>query len=218
MNIAATVSTKGDAMYQALKQELLSGEIKAGQRLIIADLAKKHNVSPMPVREAIKRLQQEGWVDVLPHIGAVAKTTDLGTFKEIVAVRTELEVLATVTATQKFSARALHKLEKLVQRMEKSIQSTTMHKFMILDRKFHFAIYENSPNAFLVETVASLWDRTSVSQFIFAWDSFRAVDSLKEHKDILGAISRKEAQLAGALVRQHKDRSLVRLTRVLTAK
>jgi len=202
-------------MYLALKQELLSGEIKGGQRLIIADIAKKYNVSPMPVREAIKRLQQESWVDVLPHIGAVAKTTDIATFKDIVEVRTHLEVLATVTATQKITARALHKLEKLVEKMEKNIGSTTMHKFMVLDRKFHFALYENSPNAFLVETVASLWDRTSVSQFIFAWDSLRAVESLTEHKAILDAVSRKDVDVAGELMRRHKDRSLARLTQLM---
>lgn len=218
MNSVASVPTKGEAMYQALKQALLSGDIRGGQRLIIADIAKHHNVSPMPVREAIKRLQQEGWVDVLPHIGAVAKTTDLAKFKEIVEVRTHLEVLATVTATQRITARALLRLERLVARMEKNLQSTEVHKAMRMDRKFHFALYENSPNAFLVESVAALWDRASISQFIFAWDSFRAAASLKEHKAILDAVSRRDAQLAGELVREHKNRSLQRLVHILESR
>ena len=218
MNVVATVSTKAEAMYHMLKQELLSGEIRGGQRLVIAELAKKYNVSSMPIREAIKRLQQEGWVDVFPHIGAVAKATDIFKFKEIVEVRTELEVLATVTATLKITTHAFQRLEKLVAKMEKNIGSTTMHKFMVLDRKFHFALYENSSNTFLVETVASLWDRASISQFIFAWDSSRAVSSLTEHKAILDALSRKDALLAGELVRKHKDNSLIRLMRIFENK
>lgn len=218
MNRAAVVSTKGESMYQALKNGLLSGEIKGGQRLIIADLAKKHNVSPMPVREAIKRLQQEGLVDVLPHIGAIVKTTDVATFKDIVEVRTHLEVLATTTATQKITARGIQRLKKLVERMEKNVSSTTMHTFMKIDRKFHFALYNNSPNTFLVENVAALWDRTHVSQFIFAWDSSRAVESLKEHKAILEAVSQKDAEAAGELMRQHKDKSLERLARILESR
>ncbi len=215
MTTGIDVATKSDAVYQVLKNDLLTGQIRGGERMVISDLATKYHVSPMPVREAIKRLQQEGWVDFVPHLGAVAKSIDIDKFREMVEVRTQLEILATVTATPKINQRALRKLEGIVERMEKNIGSTTMNKFMTLDRKFHFAIYEHSPNAFLVENVDSLWERTTISQYIFAWDSTRAVDSHEEHKGILQAITQKDAQLAGELLKQHKDNSLDRLTGLL---
>lgn len=218
MSITVNVATKSEAMYKILKQELLSGEIRGGQRMVIADLASKHNVSPMPVREAINRLQQEGWVDVVPHFGAVVKNIDIEKFTEIVEVRNQLEILAVMTAIPRMTPRAIQKLENIIEKMETTIGSTTMHKFMALDRKFHFAIYDNSPNVFLIENVSSLWERTSISQYIFAWDASRAVESHKEHKDILAAIVKKEPLLAGELLKQHKEKSLGRLMIVLNPK
>jgi DNA-binding GntR family transcriptional regulator len=126
-----------------------------------------------------------------------------------------MEILATVTAAQRMASRAFRKLETILEKMGKNVANTSMHKFMVLDRKFHFAIYENSPNTFLVANVSALWDRTSISQFIFAWDSIRAVESLKEHTQIFEAIRNREGRKAGDLIREHKERSLNRLMRVL---
>ena len=204
-------------MYQALRQELLMGELRPGQRLVISDLAKRHSVSPMPVREALKRLQQEGFVDVVPHIGAVVKTLDFPKYREVVEVRNQLEIMAAVTATERITARSVKRLHSIIAKMEKTIESGEVHKFMLLDQKFHFAIYENSPNAFLVENVSMLWDRCGISPYIFAWDTVRAVESHKEHVRLVEAIERKEAQLVGELVRQHKERSLERLHMALSA-
>lgn len=215
MNLTPAVSTKNEVMYQALKQELLSGEIKPGQRLIISDLATKHSVSPMPVREAIKRLQQEGLVDVVPHIGAVVKSLDFPRYREVLEVRNQLEIMATVSAAGRMTARAFKKIDSILDKMDKNKTSTSKHKFMVLDRKFHFAIYENAPNAFLVENVSMLWDRCNISSYVLAWDSSRAVESHAEHIEIFEAIKKKEAQAAGELVRQHKERSMERLMKAL---
>ncbi|GHV50114.1 GntR family transcriptional regulator [Deltaproteobacteria bacterium] len=211
MEVHPAVSTKNEAMYQALRQELLSGALRPAQRLIISSLAEKHHVSPMPVREAIKRLQQEGLVDVVPHIGAVVKTLDFPRYRDVVEVRNQLEILAIMTATERMTLRALKKLDSLISRMEKSITAGNMPKVIVFDRKFHFAIYENAPNTFLVENVSMLWDKCNISPYVFAWDAVRAVESLNEHKRILDAIKNKQAAVAGDLLRRHKERSLERL-------
>lgn len=217
MAFPVAVPTKNEAMYHALRQGLLAGKIKPGQRLVISDLAEKHSVSPIPVREAIKRLQQEGFVEVVPHIGAVVTSIKFSTYKEMVAVRNQLEVMAAVSATERLTATGIRRLESMLARMGKLIGSVGTRELMDLDRKFHFAIYEFSPNGFLIENVAMLWDRCNISKYVFAWDSVRAQESLTEHTEILATIKEKKALRVGELIRQHKERSLERLQVALGA-
>jgi len=211
MGSPIAVTTKNEVMYHALRQELLAGEILPGQRLVISDLAEKHSVSPMPVREALKRLQQEGFVDVVPHIGAIAKSVDFQRYVEIVDVRNQLEILAATTAVRQMTAAGIRRLESIFAKMEKAIGSARAASFMDLDRKFHFALYEHSPNAFLVENVAMLWDRCKMSQHVFVWDSVRAGESHREHAEIVAAVKGGKPERTGDLIRQHKARSLEKL-------
>lgn len=205
------VTTKNEVMYLALRRDILSGEMRPGQRLVISDLAERHNVSPVPVREAIKRLQQEGLVEVAPHIGAVVTSIDFAKYEEMVEVRNQLEVMAAISAAERIPASGIRKLESVLARMEKTISSLGMRKFMDLDKRFHFAIYSHSPNTFLVENVAMLWDRCNISKYVFAWDNARAFESHKEHAEILEAIKAGKIQPVGDLIRRHKERSLERL-------
>lgn len=213
------IGTKNEAIYQNLRQGLLSGDVKPGQRLVLSELASRYNVSPIPVREAIRRLQQEGLVEVIPHIGAIAKSIDLEKYQEIVEVRNLLEVAAASSAASRITPAAVRKLEAMHTKMEKYIGSANMCKFIESDRKFHFAIYDFSANSFLVENVFMLWDRCKISGYILAWGQERALESHQEHSEIIAALKEKNVDLVGQLVRRHKERSLERLRTALnTAK
>jgi len=217
MRTSITVSTKNEVVYHSLRQELLDGEIRPGQRLVISDLADKYSVSPIPVREALKRLQQEGFLDVVPYIGAIVKSIDFQKYKEMVEVRNQLEILAATSSVPRITAANFSKLESILAKMEKAIGSVGVNSYMDLDRKFHFTIYENAPNKFLIENVVMLWDRCKISQYIFVWDNIRAKESHDEHTEILEAIKNKEPLKTGELIRQHKERSLARLRIALGA-
>lgn len=211
MAFQVAVPTKNEVMYHALRQGLLAGTIKPGQRLVISNLAEKHSVSPIPVREAIRRLQQEGFVEVVPYIGAIVTSINFSTYKEMVEVRNQLEVMAAMSATERMTTAGIKRLESMLVKMGKLVGFVGMREFMNLDRKFHFGIYEFSPNEFLIESVVTLWDRCNISKYVFAWDSVRAPESLAEHEEILEAVKNKQMLRVGELIREHKEHSFERL-------
>ena len=86
--------TKNMAVYEALRQDIIDGRLKPSQKLIMSDLAKRFELSEIPVREAIRRLESDGIVEFTPHMGAVVSKIDESEFVEIYLIRIELEALA----------------------------------------------------------------------------------------------------------------------------
>src|SRR5512133_2830966 len=92
--MAIVPKTKNVAVYRKLRQNILKGKLKPGQKIVMADLAKEFGLSETPVREAIRRLESDGYVQFTPHMGAVVTGIDEGQLVEIYLIRSELEALA----------------------------------------------------------------------------------------------------------------------------
>ena len=78
--------TKNEYIYEKLKDEIVDGKLASGERIIIREVSKKFGVSGVPIREALNRLQQDGLVEIIPHVGAKVVEFDLKKFKEIMDV------------------------------------------------------------------------------------------------------------------------------------
>ena len=99
--------TKNVLLYEKLRQKIVKGTLKPGQRLVMAEIAKSFGASETPVREAIRRLESEGYVSFTPHAGAVVTRTDERELSEIYLIRIALEALATRLAVPFLTARDL---------------------------------------------------------------------------------------------------------------
>lgn len=197
--------TKNDIIYQMLKDKIIDGVLKPGERIIIADIAAEFNVSPMPVREAIKRLQQDEFVEVIPHIGAKVASMEWDKLREILLILTELEVLAAKLAVPFIGEAELRKLDDLIQEMEEAVAEKDSRRYAELNKKFHGVIYGSSPYKYLNELIMNLWNKSEFYRTLFTKSESRSEVSLLEHKQWLMAIKDKNIERVQQILRQHKE-------------
>jgi DNA-binding GntR family transcriptional regulator len=200
-------STKNNYVYESLKDEIIEGKLRPGERIVIAEVVKRYNVSPMPIREAINRLQQDGFVEVIPHVGARVTPFDIERHKELMLIRTELECLAVKLSGDYIDDKLLTKLDELLVQMEECVKNNNNKRYGKLNIKFHTLIYEASPHTILQELIASLWARSEFSRGIFEKIPERNIESLAEHKAMVEALKERDAEKASAILRKQKVES-----------
>jgi len=198
-------STKNNYIYESLKDEIMMGKLRPGERIVISDVAKRYNVSPMPIREAINRLQQDGFVEVIPHVGARVSPFDIERHKEIMLIRTELEALAIKLSTKHIDEQTIAKLEDILREMEECVNNNEHKRYGKLNVEFHLTIYGASPYKILYELINNLWARSEFSRSVFERIPERNRDSLAEHKAIVEAIKAGDGERAAAIFRRQKE-------------
>jgi len=198
-------STKNNYIYESLKEEIISGQLRPGERIVISDVAKKYNVSPMPIREAINRLQQDGFVEVVPHVGAKVSSLDLERHKEIMMIRIELECLAVKLSTPFIGEDILKRLEEILQEMEECVATNNHKQYGKLNVEFHKTIYGAGPYKILYDLINTLWGRSEYSRTVFEKLPERNAASLAEHKAMVEAIKQGDGVKAAEILRQQKE-------------
>lgn len=207
--------TKADAVLANIRQRIVEGEFKPGQKIVISELAKNFGISEIPVREAIKKLESEGLVNFTPHVGAVVNVIGGADFLEIYLMRIELEALATKLSVPHLKDEDIAALNNYVNEAESAIEKGEIGKLGALNKKFHLRIYNTAPYPYLYKTIVDLWEKIEMMNSIFAYVPGRAVPSWGEHKKILEALEERNASLAARLVRQQKNRTKKALEKLL---
>lgn len=207
--------TKTDVVCEKLRQDIIGGRLKPGQRIIITEAAKEFGLSEIPVREAIRKLESEGFVQFTPHVGAVVSTIDEREFLEIYLIRIELEVLATKLAVEHITPAVIERLTQLIERADTAIEQNEHEKLGPLNKDFHLTIYRAAPYPYLIKLIMDLWDKFELTQSVFAYVPKRAVPSWDEHKKIVEALKNKNSAAASRFVREQKHRTMKALERYL---
>ena len=196
--------TKNEIVYNFLKTNILNHKLVPGERIVIKDIARKLNISDIPVREAIKRLETEGLIDVIPHVGARIVEINREDIKEIYLIRSELESLATRLASKCMKGKNFDKLEKIIKESEGLLKSGRHEKFGELNKRFHMEIYNCKPYKLLLRIISDLWASSHMLRSVFLMAPDRCAESLEEHKLILQALRAGRGKVAGQLVRRQK--------------
>ena len=145
-----------DVVFHTLREAILKGDLKPGERLMELQLAEKLGVSRTPIREAIRMLQQEGLAVTIPRRGAeVAKMTEKD-MEDVLNIREALEVLAAQLACEAISKEQLDLLAKQETVFERAIQTKDMKKIAEADMDFHDLIYQAAENSRLVRMLNHL--------------------------------------------------------------
>ena len=199
--------TKADLVHEELRARLLRGELRPGDRVPIATLARELGVSAIPVREGVKRLEAEGLLAFETHKGAVVPRLDAAAIEEMFAIRAELEGLAVRRAAATLTPERLGELRAILDGMERAAAEGDAEAYAQGNRAFHVTIYRSQPYARLTTMIETLWDRTDPCSRIFARDT-RAIDaSVREHEAILAALVRGDGEAAEAHLHEQKRRS-----------
>lgn len=185
-----------------LREAILRGELKPGQRLVQDELASSIGVSRMPVREAIRRLEAEGLVTVEPHRGAVVKSFSITDIEEVYQLRCLFEKVAVEESVKQMPSSVIDELENLVQIME---QKEDVEEFVQMNIEFHHLLISCCPWNRLNTFIESLWSGFPQQTPHILSDQIE--QSHKEHRDILQAVKEKDAVKAAEFTATHINRA-----------
>ena len=213
--MAIASKTKNVAVYNKLRQGIIKGKLKPGQKVVMADLAKAFGLSETPVREAIRRLESEGYVDFTPHTGAIVTKIDEEELVEIYLIRIALEELATRLASPHITEKDIDFLNKKNREMEMAIQQNRYEILAGINKLFHLRIYKAAPFPRLYKMICDLWDTFERWPSVFSYVPERAAASVEEHKKIIQALQTRDTDQADQLIKEQKERTLKALQKYM---
>jgi len=190
---------------QFLEQAILKGEIKPGEKLIERVLSQELGISRSPIREAIRSLESNGLVKIIPWKGTVVTEVSKTDVEEIYAVKSMLEGFAARLACKRITRRETREFKSLLRKMEKEISNNNLHEYLKLSKEFHDLFVKASDNAKLNQIYLNLSKPIQRLQLISLSFSERAKNSLREHKQIMEAFLHRDSELVERLVREHVD-------------
>jgi DNA-binding GntR family transcriptional regulator len=193
--------TLAEKAYETLHAAILAGRLRPGARLPIEELAEHLEMSPMPIREAVRRLDAIGLVENVPHRGARVTELSVVDLGEVYEVRLALETTAIRRAAARFTdvraARARECLEAL-----EAVAGSTSGVTSEAHTAFHFAFYEAAESAWLLRLIRPAWQ--AGERYAQEWPQVQRLDArAPEHREILAACEGYDPERAAAALHQH---------------
>ena len=207
-----------DVVFQTLRQAILRGELKPGERLMEIHLAQKLGVSRTPVREAIRKLELEGLVLMIPRKGAVVAEITISDLEDVLEVRMALEELAVKHACRQITPEQLSQLYILAEEFRQTLYGDDVGACAQADMKFHEAIYAATGNGRLVQILNNL--REQMYRYRMEYLKDRQSHSLlvKEHEEILHALEQRDEKKALEAISCHIERHKNHIIDTINAK
>jgi len=204
--------SKSELVYQDLRRRIIEGDFSTGFRLVLSRLADEYDVSAVPVREALRRLEAEGLVRYTQNVGAEVVGVDSGDYAETMQVVATLEGLATGLAAPLLTAEQLEQARGLNREMRAVLTHLDPVLFTTLNMRFHRLLCGACPNVHLNDLLDREWDRLAqVRRSTFSYVPERSLTSVEEHEQMLEMIADgAPTQQLEALVREHKLRTMQR--------
>lgn len=193
---------RAEQVYQLVLEGIVAGKYERGMRLRERELSELYNVSRIPVREAIQRLEQDGFVATFPRRGAVVRQLTLTDVNELFDVRLCLETFAARMAAVRVAAgEPGGRLQELLHDTRQAIDDERTDDVVRLSAQFHAEIVRLSGNRLLIESVKPLFGRM---RWIFGLAHNRSNELQRdEHMELCNAILRGKADLAYSLAYSH---------------
>ena len=186
-----------DVVFNTLRQAILKGELAPGERLMEIQLAQKLGVSRTPIREAIRKLELEGLVLMIPRRGAEVARISEKSLKDVLEVRRSLEELAIELACQRMTEEDMQALEEAQKAFKAALAAA--------DVKVHEVIYGSTHNKRLVQILNNLREQMYRFRLEYIKDEDKRQILQLEHEKILAALRLRHMAEAKAVARGHID-------------
>lgn len=193
-------------VFLKIRDNILNGVYKEQDELRETTIGKELGVSRTPVREALRQLELEGLVTIVPNKGAYVTGITANDVKDIYIIRSYLEGLCARWATEHITEEQLDELEEIVLLSEFHIKKeghNNTDQIAVLDGRFHDVLYEASNSRILGHVLADFHRYVQMARKSSIVSEERARKSIREHKQILRAIKDKDADLAEQLANEH---------------
>ena len=195
-----------DVVFETLRDAIIKQVLKPGERLMEIQLADEMGVSRTPVREAIRKLELEGLVVMVPRKGAYVAGVSMKDIHEVYEVRAALEMLAVSLAAERITDEELDALERQVLReseAEANADEHSLDNIIYIDSSFHDIIYQAAHNQRLVQFVNILQEQLQRFRAASLSRPGRSKTALEEHKQIVEALAERNGELAAKLAKEH---------------
>lgn len=192
-----------DVVFENLRTAILEGNLKAGQRLMEVQLAEQLGVSRTPIREAIRKLELEGLVVMLPRKGAYVANMSFKDLIDVLEIRASLEGLAASLATERRREEDIVELERVAKEFEASVREADIDKVLKKDVEFHEKIFSMANNKKLYQLITSLWEQVHRFRVTYVSNYNASLSLVEEHNRILGAIKSGDCELAKKYATEH---------------
>ena len=192
-----------DVVFNTLREAILKGELKPGERLMELQLAAKLGVSRTPIREAIRMLEQEGLAVTIPRRGAeVAKMTEKD-MQDVLQVREALDELAASIACELITEEEMEQLEQAAEEFETATNTKDIKRIADTDMTFHDIIYHATRNPKLVNILNNLREQMYRYRVEYLKDEQNYPVLLKEHGEILAGFRERNKDMVTDSMRKH---------------
>jgi DNA-binding GntR family transcriptional regulator len=195
-----------ERVYLHIKDLILDGEFKAGDRLVERELAERLNISRTPIREALFRLESQGFVKTVPRKGVIVADISEKEIIEVFTILSSLEVLAAKLAVQKLDDEMESKFTSSIKKVKEYLNNTEADAAELHGELNHL-LYSSAKNVKLYEMLSGLSDYIRAFAKIGHKNPGRAKQSMEEHLKIMEAIVNKEMEMAEYLTKIHIENS-----------
>lgn len=197
--------SKVDIVYENILDGIAQGVYKFGDRLIISQLAKENAASEIPVREAIRRLESEGYVELQANKSPYVKAFDPEKAITIFQMKGVLEGYASRLAIDYLTPEDLQRLQKINDEMRACKPNGKKHSE--LNVQFHLAIYDKIPQREWYDMINDLWKKWGITRSVFSMEVDLIPGSIQDHDRIIQLLSEKDYDGVEQCVREHKERA-----------
>jgi DNA-binding GntR family transcriptional regulator len=197
------ITTKKEQVYTIIKNRILSGIYKHGNRILEDNIANELNVSKSPIREALKELSGEGFVVIVPNKGVFVKKLTKQDIIEILDFRTLIEKYSIKKIIENASDDSLNELSEIYEKMKKVHADNDTNKYARIDAQFHDTIYRLSGNMLMYKMAVNIFYLFQPFRVFSLNSKKRFEESLIEHKEIVDGLYSRNFQKTWAIAKTH---------------
>lgn len=214
VNISKDAGSLADQAYDKIKKRIFDFDLMPGDRLSESDLAQQINVSRTPLRQALQRLQHEGFVDAIPKVGWLIPPLSFEKFDELYDFRVLIECFAVRVLCA--AAQERSELQKLARVWHVPVRERLQDPVKVgaLDESFHWQIVESTANREMLRTYREITERMRIIRRLDFIKPDRVTATYDEHAKILSAIQKRRADEAQRLLRAHIEHSKLEVRKI----
>ncbi|HET6864562.1 MAG TPA: GntR family transcriptional regulator [Solirubrobacteraceae bacterium] len=205
---ASRPATTAQQVLESLRQGLVSGTLRPGQRVTQEDVAVRLGVSVAPVREALRVLEQEGQLVYRPRRGYFVTELRIEDLEEIYELRRVLEERLARLALPGLDDETLKRVRAAAEECELAGESADVSRELAANRRFHFGLLEGADQPHTMRMIRLLWDSTEAYRATYYNSPAERRRAAKAHKRILAAVAARDADRLVAELDAHRDRAL----------
>ena len=207
-----------DVVFNTLREATLKGELKPGERLMELQLAAKLGVSRTPIREALRKLELEGLVNMVPRKGAEVADITEKSLRDVLEVRKALEELSVQLACEKITEEEIEELKRVAERFKDTLDDQDVTKIAEADVAFHDVIYTATDNQKLILLLNNLREQMYRYRVEYLKKEEAYPQLIAEHEELIDNISKRNKEEATRILCEHIDNQVATVINVIHTK